>query len=111
MDDSPQNMLAVLADENTRKVIRDLGLEADMPEVQAEIISMLGENVLNRVVFEIVKVLPKEKIPEFETYLDSGNIQGFKEFLAPFIPDLEAFIQEAAQTEYRLVLSLARGEQ
>ena len=90
----------ILSDDLTKQIIAELGLEAETPESQADIIAMIGENVLQRVVIEIAKELPEEARQGFEPFIGGGDIPGMREYLLPYIPDLDRFIQRHAAAEF-----------
>lgn len=84
----------------TQEVIKQLGIDKDSREVQEELISMLGENILQRIVIEVAKMLPEEKRPEFDRFFGSGDLDGLRNFLEPHIPNLDRFLKNAAIVEY-----------
>ncbi len=90
----------ILGDEFTKQIITELGLENDTPEAQAELITMIGENLMSRLVLEIVKVLPESEHDAFEKFIGSGKLVELRDFLLPHIPDLDRFIQREITKEY-----------
>ena len=99
-DTQQQFIEEIMGDDFTRQIIAELEIQNLPPEIQAEIISMLGQNVMSRVVLEIVKVLPKSQYDTFESFMDSGDLDGLRAFLMPHIPDLSDFVRREASKEY-----------
>lgn len=97
----------ILRDDMARKIISELGLENDTPETQANIIEMIGENIQNRLLVEVLKALPEKDHSHFAAYIGSGDLEGLRSFLAPYIPDLDRFIQNLAITEYESIKTQA----
>ncbi|HWO07265.1 MAG TPA: hypothetical protein VNM40_01620 [Candidatus Paceibacterota bacterium] len=90
----------LLGDEFAQTVIRECGLEDDPPEAQVQFITLLGENIIQRISLEILKALPESEIPKFESFIGSGDMDGLRTFLLPHVPDLDRFIQHEAMKEY-----------
>ncbi|MEK7509463.1 MAG: hypothetical protein AAB605_02005 [Patescibacteria group bacterium] len=91
--------LEMITDEHVQGLMKDFGLENDTPEGQAEILDVIGETLMSRVVLEILKRLPPEEQPKLEKYFGSGDLKGLMAFLAPHIPDVERFINETVMNE------------
>ena len=88
-----------MSNDFVKQIVEDLGLGGGTPERQAELISRLGENILNRVMLEILKVLPKGEREKLGLLFDTGSLEQLREFLAARIPDLDAFIRREGQKE------------
>jgi hypothetical protein len=105
MNDDSQKMenaliQRLLGDEFAQQAIYELGLDGMSPDAQAEFLEVIGTNILLNVTIEIIKLLPHEARPQFESYIESGDVNGLRQFLLPYIPDLDAFIQHEAAKEY-----------
>ncbi len=90
----------LLGEDFAQQVVRELGLTEYSPDAQAEFIESFGTNILLRVTLEIVNVLPEDVRAQFDSYIDSGDIVGLRQFLLPHIPDLDRFIQHEVTKEY-----------
>ncbi len=90
----------MLHDDFGVRLIEELGLQDDTESTQATIISMVGENMISKVILEILKVLPESEHKTFESFMESGDLAGLQTFLSKYIPDLDAFVQLHAKNEY-----------
>ena len=71
----------LLGDEYAATIIREFALENDTPEGQAQFIALLGENVIQRITFEILKILPEADVATFESFIGAGDLEGLRKFL------------------------------
>lgn len=90
----------LLGDDFAQQLIREMGLEGYSRDAQAEFIEVLGTNALMRVTLELLKVLPEDLHARFDSYIESGDVVGLREFLQPHIPDLDRFFQHEVMKEY-----------
>ncbi len=90
----------ILNEDLTKQIIAELGLVQESPEAQAEILDMMSENIMQRFVIEVLKILPEEKHAEFSAFIGSGTLIGLRDFLVPYIPDLDQFIQHHSAREF-----------
>jgi hypothetical protein len=90
----------VLGDELAQNVISDIGYEHYPEQVQAEMISEIGEVLMMRLSLEIVKQLPQDKADDFEKLIGGGNMQAIRDLVEPYIPNFDRFIQETVSKEY-----------
>lgn len=95
-----QMVASILGDGYSKQIISELGIESDTPDAQAELISAIGENIMMRLTLEILKILPESEHPKFDSFMGSGDIIGLREFLRPFIPDFDRFVQHEAMAEF-----------
>lgn len=96
-----QNVISeLLGNEITQKAMIELGMQDASPEVQAPLLAMIGNGILERVTLELLTSLPLEERDRFEQLVGSGNGGELQELLEKHIPDLEKFVQLHAEREY-----------
>lgn len=83
-----------------QQAIRDFDLSDIPEEAQADFITMLGENIQQRIMIEIALALPQNMLPEFESYVGSGDLEGLRDFLKSHIPNVDNLIVAHAKEEY-----------
>ena len=91
-----------------QEIITDLGLQDDSPEVQAEIIDMIGKLIFKEMTLEILEALPESERASLDEHMGSGDMQALRAFLEKHIPDVDAFLGNAAQRAYAAVKERAR---
>ncbi len=96
----------ILRDKLAQEATKKLNIASLSIPVQEEIISRVGQNIIKRVSVEIFKTLPKDKRPEFEEFIGSGDVDGLYAFLKPLVPDLDAFIERETEKEIKLTKEL-----
>ena len=74
-------------------LIKDLGLEGFPKDIQDEIISRLGENVLQRVTLAIADKIPSTSQQEFDSISQAGDGERMRVFLNSQIPDFDNFVK------------------
>ena len=91
----------LLKDEIVQALAKELGLEGEAADSQAEAIAQMSENVLARLFLEIFKIAPEEKRPELSATLESGDYEKLRVFLSGFVPknDPDAFLKEVVRDE------------
>lgn len=89
----------ILNDEMTRAVLRDFGLENASDEAKARLLAGLGENIMGRVMIEVLKVLPEARRPEFDELIGRGDPEALEKFIFPYIPNFDLFVQQEARKE------------
>ena len=95
-----QFIQAIMGDDFAKQIIEELDI-GEMPQAfQLEMIMMLGKNVVSRVILEILKALPESEHATFESFMDSGDLDGLRLFLSKYIPDLDAFVKHEGNKEY-----------
>lgn len=99
-DKDKQLIDALLGDEFATTIIQEFGLENDPPEAQVQFITLLGENIIQRISLEILKLLPDSQHDKFESFIGSGDMDGLRAFLLPYIPDFDRFVFNESQLEY-----------
>lgn len=90
----------LLAEEYTQRAVAELGMHEVSPEVQAPLLAMIGNGILERVTLELLTALPLEERDRFEQLVGSGNGAELQELLERHIPDLEQFVMRHAEREY-----------
>jgi hypothetical protein len=93
----------LLGDEFAQKILAEIGIEGDPPEIQAQFISEIGEAILQRMVLEILKRLPKAEATQFEELIGGGDMEAIRSLVSPHIPQFDQFIADTAQKEYLLI--------
>lgn len=97
----------LLGVKTVRSIIAELGIEHDAPEVQAEVLDVIGAQVFTSVILEVLKVLPSTERPAFDAYMGTGDVLGVREFLRRHIPDADAFMRHAAMVAYEKIRTRA----
>lgn len=89
----------VLADEGVCTLLKDLGFEQDTPEGKTEVIGIIGDTIMERVLLDVLKKLPEDAREGFEKNLNSGDMESVYTYLAPHIPDVNQFITTSIKNE------------
>lgn len=103
MDDTTRQLLG---DDFTKQVMRDFGIEAESPEAQVYLMSSLGENIIQRITLEVLKIIPESEHEKFGSFIGGGDMNGLRKFLEPYIPDVDEFMQKTAKEEYEATKKL-----
>ena len=90
----------ILGADFTKNILVELGIQNSTLEEQATLMQAVGGNIERRIMLEILTILPESDRDEFEGYIGSKDIAGFREFLTSRIPDLEEFVRRHAVNEY-----------
>jgi len=93
------NLHDLLKDDLTQTLITEFGIENESDDVKARLIAKFGENILGRVVLEMLNTLPADKRAGFDTLVGSGDPDALKAYLSPYIPDLDRFLHEETRKE------------
>ena len=101
---------ALMGASQVQEIIADLGLQDDSPEVQAEIIGMIGKLIFKEMTLEILEALPESERAALDEHMGSGDMQALRAFLEKHIPDTDAFLASAAQRAYASVKVRANRE-
>lgn len=80
-------------------LVRELGIEGLSQEAQEETLAVLGEGILERVVIEIVRVLPAPKHAEFRALIGTASPLRIHTYLEPYVSDFPAFVERYAKEE------------
>jgi len=91
----------ILADGFSKRLIKELGIEGESPSIQVDIISRLGQNVMDRVNVAVLKKLPEDQHPAFMNLVGSGNMMALQELVQPYIADLGQLVRDEAQKELK----------
>lgn len=89
----------LMKDEILAATIRELGLEHLSEDAKQAALAGIGENVLGRVVLEIMKILPKTKHEEFRAMIGTASPLKIYTYLSPYIVDMPALVQRVAAAE------------
>ena len=95
----------LLGNDLIQEVIDKLGIGGVSEEMQTELLSMIGKNILQRVILEVMKIVPASEHAELEVLIGGGNTDAVRKFLVRHIPDLDDFIEREAQKEYEAASS------
>ena len=99
----------LLGSDLMKEIVKECGLESAPAETQAELLSMIGKNIVGRVVVEILKTVPTPAHKKFEALIGKGDVDALRAFLEPHIPDLDDFIAREARKEYETTKAHASG--
>jgi len=86
-------------DELEELVAKELSIESFTEKEQSALIAKIGENIIKRVTLEILRVLPEDKQEEFGKLVGSGEFKDMDEFLKPYIPNLNDFVNNESKKE------------
>jgi hypothetical protein len=101
MKNTDQKMIQeILGEDFTKKMLEEMELQHSSPEVQAELLAKLGQNIIERVMLELLSAVPEEVRGEFESHVGSGDVASFRAFLEKYISDLDEFITHHANREF-----------
>lgn len=89
----------ILNDELSHEVLREFGLESASDEKKARFLEGLGENIMGRIMIEVLKVLPEARRAEFDELIGSGDPAALEKFIFPYIPNFDLFVQQEAKKE------------
>lgn len=91
----------LLKDEIVQALVKELGLEGESVDAQADAIAQMSENVLARLFLEIFKIVPEEKRAELSATLETGDYGKLRTFLSNFVPknDPDEFLKGVVQDE------------
>ncbi len=75
-------------------VAGNLGISHLPPDLQQLTIAGVGENVMRRVMVEVVKVLSLEDQAQFRAFSEKGDREGLMNFLKTKVPNFDAIMVE-----------------
>ena len=93
----------LLGDTFTQEVLQELGVQNSSREAQEEVLAKVGQTILERVMLEILTVLPESDRDMFESYVGSGDLAGMRSFLEPRIPNLDEFVLNYANIAFESI--------
>lgn len=101
MNDTEQKMITeILGEDFTKKMLEEMELHHSAPDVQAELLTKLGQNIIERVMLELLTAVPENARDEFQSHVGSGDVAGFRAFLEQHIVDLDDLILHHANREF-----------
>lgn len=103
-----QTLQGILNQEQTKAVLKKLGVEHMPQEKKAELLSKIGLTVMNRLTLEILTALPPSERDAFSAFYDSGDYEGFRACIDKHIPNFDAFVFKVAQKEIAEIEERAR---
>lgn len=89
----------ILNDEMTQEVLLEFGLENASDDAKARLLAGLGENIMGRIMIEVLKVLPEARRAEFDDLVGRGDPEALEKFIFPYIPNFDLFVQQEAKKE------------
>ncbi|MFZ2887123.1 MAG: DUF5663 domain-containing protein [Minisyncoccia bacterium] len=93
----------LLGEEMAESILAKLGIEREDTDTQNATLHLMSEAILTRVVVEIFKKIPESERADFEAIAKSGDPQKILDFFLKFIPNLDAFVEEAARKEFEVI--------
>ena len=90
----------ILGGDFAKKMLEEMELQHSTPEVQSEMLAKLGQNIIERVMLELLTAVPEPARAEFESHVGSGDVAAFRAFLEQHINDLDEFILHHANREF-----------
>ncbi len=88
-----------MQDEIAKVLVHELGIAGLSAEAQEETLNVLGEGILERVMIEIVRILPESKHEEFRALIGTASPLRIHTYLEPYVTDLPAFVERYAKEE------------
>lgn len=79
-----------------QKIVSELNIENLPKQTQDDIIDALGQNILEKVILEVLKKIPEDKRETFDSLRDPEEIRSF---VSTYISDYDAFVQEVMAKE------------
>ena len=92
-------MIDLLGAEFVAGLTRDLGIEKESNESKEEILVSLGENIAQRITYEVLTRLKEEERSKAEEFLNQSDAGGLVSYLKGRIADFENFVRSVAQDE------------
>lgn len=108
MQNDKDTLDAILGSDTVQLMLTELGMSESPREEKEAFLAALGRNILQRVLLETLKALPKEDHTEFERLFDARDMAAMQKFIDSRIPDFEQFIQTEAMQEYEATKSRMR---
>jgi hypothetical protein len=99
----------LMKDEILAAAIRELGFEHLSEEGKQAALAGIGENVLGRVVLEVLKILPVTKHEEFRAMIGTASPLKIYTYLSPYIVDMPGLVQRVAAAEIAKPAKLMSG--
>ncbi len=90
----------ILNEEFMQKALAECGLQNSKLADQEAFAIQLGENIMRRIVIEILAELPPIEHPVFESLVGSGKALEMNALIAKYIPNSAEFIHRHAIDEY-----------
>ncbi|MFZ2886695.1 MAG: hypothetical protein WA021_02630 [Minisyncoccia bacterium] len=99
MKTNKASLQEILGADFAEKLFVELGIQHDSPSEQEAVFLAVGTNIMSHIMFEILKIVPRDKHDELERFWGSNDIRGMRSFLLSYIPELDRFIQYEAMKE------------
>lgn len=95
-----------LQDEIVTMTIRELGLEELSDDAKLETISTIDRNIFERIIIEILRILPDAKHAEFRAMIGTASPLRIHTYLEPYIGDFPALVERVAKEEVEAMKKL-----
>jgi hypothetical protein len=81
------------------QLVSELGIGGLGTDMQDEILSAVGENIVKAVTLSVLLKLPPEAQTSFKQMSESNDAEGILALLKTHIPDPDAFVEQEARKE------------
>ncbi|MDO8517666.1 MAG: hypothetical protein Q7S26_00020 [bacterium] len=81
------------------QLVSELGIAGLGADMQGEIVSAVGENIVKAVTLAVILKLPPDAQAEFKRLMDTDDGEAVLKLLKTHIPDPDAFVEEEARKE------------
>lgn len=89
-------------DEIQKEILVELGLESAPPKIREQIVSQLGENIMNAVLLALLDKLPEDARASFADLSERGDDAGARAILEAHIPNVDSVITVEIHKELEL---------
>ncbi|MEK7628818.1 MAG: DUF5663 domain-containing protein [Patescibacteria group bacterium] len=89
----------ILKEDMVQALLKEFRLENASSDTQAYFLSRMGQNIVNRLTLETLRVLPEDKRPAFDELVGKGDAEAIQKFIYPYIPNFDQFVQEEVRKE------------
>ena len=80
-------------------LVSELGIAELKPELQNEILSGVGENIVRAVMIAVIEKLPPQAQEQFKKLTEAGDAEGVAALLKANIENPDVFIEQEARKE------------
>jgi hypothetical protein len=84
----------------------ELGIGNLAPNEQEQIIVEVGQNIMKRIIVELMNLLPEDRKDEFVALSDSGDENQMMEFIAGAIPGVDEILKKIVREEIEISKNL-----
>ena len=90
------------------ELVRELFLDGSPQDIQENIVSILGENVLRRVIMAVLDEMTEEECLHAFGLFEGRQFDELASFLRKRIPDINVLVTDTAKEELRATVRQAR---